>query len=283
MAIYPLMTVADLSEQLARHESAPVVLDVRWAGPGATGGREAFQQEHIPGARFIDAMNVLSGPGVEGSGGRHPLPAPERFESGMRAAGVTSDCSVVVYDDWKSIAASRAWWLLRYFGHADVRVLDGGLGAWRAAGHTVEQGVNEGVDVGEFAAKPPQLASLDAAGAAEAAASGVLLDGRPAGRFRGENETVDAVAGHIPGAQSLPALDLVREDGTFLAPAELRERFSAVGVESHVPAATYCGSGFQACHVALAAAAAGITDDMAVYAGSWSDWITDRRRPIDVA
>ncbi len=280
MDTWPLITVAELAAQLSDPLSAPVVLDVRWAGPGSAGDREAFQQGHIPGARFVDAMLVLSEPDTDGSGGRHPLPAPERFESGMRAAGVTSDHAVVVYDDWKSITASRAWWLLRHFGHTKVAVLDGGLSAWRAAGHAVEEGVNEGVEVGEFEATPPLLTALDADGAAGMTASGVLLDGRPANRFRGEDENVDPVAGHIPGARSLPALHLVGEDGTFLSPEELRDQFAAVGVQGDVAAATYCGSGFQACHVALAAAVAGISDDLGVYAGSWSDWITDPGRPI---
>ena len=275
----PLITAAELAGQLADPLSAPVVLDVRWAGPGSAGGREAFQQGHIPGARFVDAMKVLSEPEGDGSGGRHPLPAPERFESGMRAAGVISDRAVVVYDDWNSISASRAWWLLRHFGHEKVAVLDGGMSAWKSAGHAVEEGVNEGVEVGEFVATPPGLTVLDAEAAARMAASGVLADGRPASRFRGEGETVDPVAGHIPGARSLPALGLVGEDKTFLPPQELRDRFTAIGVDGHVQAATYCGSGFQACHVALAAAVAGVTDDLGVYAGSWSDWITDSSRP----
>ncbi len=276
----PLITVAELAARIRDPLSAPTVLDIRWAGPGSADGREAFQQGHIPGARFVDAMKVLSGPETDGSGGRHPLPTPESFETGMRAAGVTSDRGVVVYDDWKSIAAARAWWLLRHFGHEDVAVLDGGLGAWRSAGHAVEEGVNEGVEVGEFAATEARLHSLDAAGAADIAASGVLVDGRPANRFRGEAETVDPVAGHIPGARSLPALDLVREDGTFLPPRELKKRFKDVGVDGQGSAATYCGSGFQACHVALAAAVSGVTEDLGVYAGSWSDWITDPGRPI---
>lgn len=276
----PLITVAELAEKLSDPMTAPVVLDIRWSGPGSTEQRRAFQEGHIPGARFVDAMLVLSEPDTDGTGGRHPLPAPERFESGMRAAGVTSDSAVVVYDDWKSIAAARAWWLLRHFGHEDVVVLDGGLSAWRASGHGVEEGVNEGVEVGEFEATPPRLTSLDADGAAEIAASGVLVDGRPAGRYRGEGETVDPVAGHIPGAHSLPALQLVAEDGRFLPAQELRDRFDAVGVDAQVPAAAYCGSGFQACHLALAAAAAGISDDMGVYAGSWSEWITNPDRSV---
>lgn len=280
MITRPLITVAELATQLHDPLSAPVVLDIRWSGPGSEGGRKAFQQGHIPGARFVDAMKVLSEPDTDGSGGRHPLPAPERFESGMRAAGVTTGHPVVVYDDWNSIAAARAWWLLRHFGHAEVTVLDGGLGAWQAAGHTLEEGVNEGVEVGEFHATTPQLTSLNADGAADVAARGVLVDGRPASRFRGEGETVDPVAGHIPGACSLPALQLVRDDGTFLPPQELRTLFNDIGVDGGSPVATYCGSGFQACHVALAAAVSGVEDDLGVYAGSWSDWITDPARPV---
>ncbi|MGO1385724.1 MAG: sulfurtransferase [Arachnia sp.] len=282
MTSSPLITAAELATQLSDPLAAPVVLDIRWGGPGSDGGREAFQQGHVPGARFVDAMKVLSEPDTDGSGGRHPLPARERLEAGMRAAGVTSDRPVVVYDNWKSIAASRAWWLLRHYGHADVTVLDGGLAAWQAAGQPLEAGVSEGVEVGQFHATTPQLTSLDAEGAAEVAASGVLIDGRPASRFRGEGETVDPVAGHIPGARSLPAPGLVDSDGAFLPPAELADRFGAVGVNAGTRAATYCGSGFQACHVALAAAVAGIADDLGVYAGSWSEWITDPGRPVDV-
>ncbi|MEO7589383.1 MAG: sulfurtransferase [Arachnia sp.] len=283
MRTHPLVTATELAQMLADPTTAPVVLDIRWAGPGPGSGegRAAFQQGHVPGAHFIDLDTVLAEPATGGAGGRHPLPAPQRFESGMRAAGVAQDRPVVVYDDWKSISASRAWWLLRHFGHDEVKVLDGGWGAWRAGGHPVETGPDEGVELGEFVAQAPRLAELDADGAARVAAAGVLIDGRPANRFRGEDETVDPVAGHIPGAQSLPAMELVAPDGTFLPAADLRARFAALGVDGESPAAAYCGSGVQACHVALAAAVAGVTDDLGVYAGSWSDWITDPSRPVE--
>ncbi|RMB60158.1 sulfurtransferase [Tessaracoccus antarcticus] len=280
MDSHPLITPAELSRLLADSSTAPVVLDIRWSGPGSGDGREAFQQGHIPGAHFVDMDTVLADPSTGGVGGRHPLPAPERFESGMRAAGVAQDRPVVVYDDWRSISASRAWWLLRHFGHDDVTVLDGGWGAWRAAGLPVETGPNEGVELGEFVAGPPRLAELDADGASRIAVTGTLIDARPANRFRGEDETVDPVAGHIPGARSLPALELVGSDGTFLSAAELRTRFAAIGVDGEAPAAAYCGSGVQACHMALGASVAGLTDDLGLYAGSWSDWITDPDRPV---
>lgn len=279
----PLITALELSALLSDPDAAPVLLDVRWAGPGSGDGRAAFRLEHIPGARFVDVHTVLAEPEVEGFGGRHPLPAPERFESGMRAAGVLSKRPVVVYDDWNSIAASRAWWLLRHFGHDSVRVLDGGLPAWRDAELPMDAVPNEGVELGAFEAAPPRLSSLDAAGAAAIARTGVLLDGRATSRFRGEGETIDPVAGHIPGACSFPAHRLVNADGTFLPAADLRALFADSGVTGGSPAAVYCGSGFQACHVALAAAVAGVTDDLAVYAGSWSDWITDRSRPVATA
>lgn len=269
-----------LQALLSDPDTAPAVLDVRWAGPGSGDGRAAFQQGHVPGAHFVDLETVLAEPATGGPGGRHPLPTPERFESGMRALGVTTDRPVVVYDDWNSISAARAWWLLRHFGHENVKVLDGGWGAWRTTGFDVETGPNEGVELGEFIATPPRLAVLDAEDASSIAASGALIDGRPANRFRGEDETVDPIAGHIPGARSLPALDLVADDGTFLLPIELRALFEALGVDGTAAAAAYCGSGVQACHVALAAAVAGVTDDLGLYAGSWSDWITDPERPV---
>lgn len=280
MHSHPLVTPTDLERLLADPSTAPVVLDIRWSGPGSADGRKEFQQGHVPGARFVDLEQVLAEPDAGGVGGRHPLPGPERFESGMRAVGVATDRPVVVYDDWKSIAAARAWWLLRYFGHDEVWVLDGGWAAWRDAGLPVETGHSEGVELGEFVADAPRLAVIDAQGAAQLATTGVLVDARPAGRFRGEGETVDPVAGHIPGAQSLPAVELVSQDGTFLPAADLRARFDAVGVGDQASAAAYCGSGVQACHVALAAAVAGISDDLGVYAGSWSDWITDPGRPV---
>ena len=280
MDTHPLVTVAELQGLLADPATAPTLLDIRWSGPGSDGGRSAFQQGHIPGAHFVDLDTVLAEPDTDGVGGRHPLPTPERFESGMRAAGVTTHRGVVVYDDSNSIAASRAWWLLRNFGHADVRVLDGGWGAWRAEGLPVETGANEGVELGEFVAGAPKLAAVDADGAALMAAEGVLIDGRPATRFHGKDEKIDPVAGHIPGAQSLPAMTLVSDDGTFLSPEALRARFESVGLTPGTPAATYCGSGVQACHVALAAAVAGLSDELALYAGSWSDWITDPNRPV---
>ena len=226
----------------------------------------------------------------------------------MRAAGVSAARPVVVYDDWRSIAAARAWWLLRWAGHDDVRVLDGGWRAWRAGGGDVETGEVR-PEPGDIVVEPGGRAVVDAEGAERIAATGVLLDARPANRYRGEDETIDPVAGHIPGARSLPALSLMADDGRFLPAERLAERFGAVGVRGYVGGCggeglggvrdgggrgggvrdgegrgggvgIYCGSGLQACHVALAAAACGAVADPAVYAGSWSEWIIDPARPV---
>ncbi len=255
----------------------PVILDVRYGGPAGIGGQAVYEEGHIPGAHYLDLDEILADPPSGGAGGRHPLPTPERFERGMRSVGVNADSMVVVYDDWNSIAAARAWWLLRHFGHRRVRVLDGG---WKAWDGPVETGEPSDVPVGDFTVGPGASRTLDAELAADVARTGVLLDARPAERFRGQGETIDPVAGHIPGAVSFPALELVDQAGRFLPPEVLREKFAAAGVTGPGMAGAYCGSGVQACHAALAAAIAGVDEDLALYAGSWSDWITDPSRPV---
>ena len=271
----PLITVSRLATLLDQRDVT--LLDVRFAGPGSSGGREQYLAGHIPGAVLVDMDTALASPEAD-TGGRHPLPSPAAFEAAMRAAGVSNDRPVVVYDNWRSMAAARAWWLLQHHGHRDTFVLDGGLGAWLSAGLPVEQG-HISPAPGDFRlGNNPSFAVLDADGAAGLVSAGVLLDARPGDRFRGVGETVDPVAGHIPGARSLPALELADELGFLLPAGELRERFEALGAgEGRV--GVYCGSGIQAAHVALAAMVAGLPLP-ALYPGSWSDWITDPTRPI---
>jgi thiosulfate/3-mercaptopyruvate sulfurtransferase len=279
---------------------APVVLDARWrlAGPP---GIDSYRQAHLPGAVFADLDRDLAGP--PGAGGRHPLPDPAVFQAAMRAAGVSRDRPVVLYDDGDAMAAARGWWVLRYFGHPDVRVLDGGYRAWTAAGLpvTADEPVPEPPAPGDFTAEPGHLPVLDAAAAQATARDGLLLDARAGERYRGETEPVDPVAGHIPGAVSAPTAANANPDGTFRGPAELAARFTALGAAAGaaygavIPAATpagavgagtppdtlvgaYCGSGVTAAHEVLALALAGIP--AALYVGSWSDWITDPARPV---
>jgi thiosulfate/3-mercaptopyruvate sulfurtransferase len=264
----------DLAARLAS-DTPPLVLDVRWALGGPPGLGE-YRIAHIPGAQFVDLDRDLSAPP---GAGRHPLPDAASFEAAMRRHGVSMSRPVVVYDASTGTSAARAWWLLRYFGHPDVALLDGGFAAWTASGLPVAEGDDAGVPAGDFVAAPGALPLLDAAGAAAMAARGVLVDARAPERFRGDVEPVDPVAGHIPGARNLPAQQTLGADGKLLPPEALRDRFAAVGVRAGDPVGVYCGSGVVATQEVFAMAVAGI--DAALYAGSWSEWITDPSRPIE--
>jgi thiosulfate/3-mercaptopyruvate sulfurtransferase len=195
----------------------------------------------------------------------------------MRRAGVSNDRPVVVYDTATSLAAARGWWLLRYFGHTDVAVLDGGLAAWLSAGYPVAAEATH-IEPGDFVARPGGMPVLDAYSAAEVAARGALLDARAQERFRGEIEPVDQVAGHIPGARNVPATVTVAASGRFLEKDALRQLFEAAGVKAATEVGAYCGSGVTAAHEVLALELAGFR--AALYPGSWSEWIMDPRRPI---
>ncbi len=276
-----LVDAATLAAELGS-DRPPVLLDIRWSLAGPP-GREVFAQAHIPGAVYVDLDADLADP--PGRGGRHPLPDPARFAAAMRRSGVTLDRPVVVMDGREGSVAARAWWLLRHHGHDNVRLLDGGLAAGTAAGGEVATGA-EGAPYGDdgpasdapFTAEAARLPVLDAVGAAAMAADGVLLDARAEARYLGQTEPVDPVAGHIPGALSFPTLDLVEADGRFLPADVLRVLFAGVDVRPGSAVGVYCGSGVTASHEVLALAEAGI--DAALYAGSWSDWITDPSRPV---
>ncbi|MBO3749024.1 sulfurtransferase [Streptosporangiaceae bacterium NEAU-GS5] len=267
----PLITADELAARL----DEVTVLDVRWR-LGGPPGVESYREGHIPGAAFCDLDRDLAAP--PGPGGRHPLPAAGDFEAAMRRLGVSLSRPVVVYDAAdSSAAAARAWWTLRYFGHPDVRVLDGGLAAWTRAGRPVTADVAF-TGEGDFVAKPGGMPILDAGEAALIAEAGVLLDARAPERFRGEREPVDPVAGHIPGAVNAPTGGNVEPSGRFHARDYLRERFNTLGVVSGVPVGAYCGSGVTAAQEVLALEIAGVP--AALYVGSWSNWITDPGRPI---
>jgi len=274
-----LVDVESLASELAGG-TPPVLLDVRWR-LGGPPGIDSYRAGHLPGAAFVDLDTDLAG--SPGSGGRHPLPTAADFEAAMRRLGVRSGYPVVVYDDGDSTIAARAWWTLRYFGHDQVRVLDGGFRAWADAGQpvTVDEPV---VEAGDFTATAGQLPLLDAAGAAALARSGVLLDARAGERYRGEVEPVDPAAGHIPGAVSAPTAANVGPDGRFLPPSELQRRFADLGVTAGQPGVldlgvgAYCGSGVTAAHEVLALELAGVPASL--YVGSWSAWTADPSRPI---
>jgi thiosulfate/3-mercaptopyruvate sulfurtransferase len=274
----PLIDAESLSRELAA-DPPPVLLDVRWR-LGGPPGIDSYHQGHLPGAVFVDLDTELAGP--PGAGGRHPLPQPAAFEAVMRRAGLRPGREVVVYDDGDSTVAARAWWTLRYFGHDRVRVLDGGIRAWTVAGLPVTTAGPAAVPAGgpeqDFTARPGQLAVLDDEAAAALARTGLLLDARAAARYRGESEPVDPVSGHIPGAICAPASENVGADGRLRGPAELRERFAALGVRPGQAVGAYCGSGVTAAQEVLALELAGLP--AALYVGSWSGWITDPARPV---
>lgn len=271
--VHPLIEVPAL-DRLLRGQTPVILLDVRWhlAGPP---GIESYRKGHLPGAVFVDLDRDVAGP--PGRGGRHPLPEPAAFEAAMRRAGVSKNGPVVVYDDAGSTSAARVWWTLRYFGHERVRVLDGGYRAWTEAGHQVDT-AEPAVEPGDFVADPGGLPVLDAEGAAELARAGVLLDARAAERYRGDQEPVDPVAGHIPGARNAPTSGNVGVDGRFLPPELLRERFAKLGATDALDVGAYCGSGVTPAHEILALNLAGIP--AALYVGSWSDWVNDPSNPV---
>ncbi|MFF8839953.1 sulfurtransferase [Streptomyces sp. NPDC015130] len=266
----PIISASELLSESAGARP-PVLLDVRWT-LGGPPGRPAYEAGHLPGAVYVDLDAELAGP--PGSGGRHPLPDVAAFGAVMRRAGVSADRPVVVYDGGLGWGAARAWWLLRWTGHQDVRVLDGGLAAW--TGELSEKTPEP--EPGDFRPEPGALGLLDADGAAELARAGLLLDARAAERYRGDVEPIDRVGGHIPGAVSAPTTENVDADGRFLAAGALRDRFTALGAAEDVPVAVYCGSGVSGAHQVLALELAGIP--AALYAGSWSEWSGDPARPV---
>ncbi len=264
-----------LAQQPARAPDGVTVLDVRWQ-LGRADGREAYLAGHVPSAVYVDLETELADPAEDpvGEGGRHPLPATDRFAVAMRRCGVRGDRPVVVYDDWSGMAATRAWWLLRHHGHPDVRVLDGGWSAWQEAGGAVETRVPTPVP-GDFVAAPGRLTVLDADAAARVAAEGVLIDARAPERFTGEQEPVDPVPGHVPGAVSVPATANLR-DGRFRPVTELADLYAATTGATVVGA--YCGSGVTATHDLFALHLLG--REGALFAGSWSGWVSDPVRPV---
>lgn len=270
----PLISVEELAAAMGQSR-APILVDVRWSLGGPAGIQE-YRRGHLPGARFVDLDTDLAGtPG--GGRGRHPLPDARWFQAAMREAGVCARRPVVVYDAAGGLSAARAWWLLRYFRHPDVRLLDGGYAAWTGYGLPTEVGELP-LRPGDFSATPGAMPLLDAHSAARLARDGVLLDARAAERYRGEVEPIDPVAGHIPGARSAPTTASLGSDGRFLPGDELREHFVAAGVEPGSTVGAYCGSGVTAAHEVLALELAGVAG--ALYPGSWSEWVSDPERPV---
>jgi thiosulfate/3-mercaptopyruvate sulfurtransferase len=271
-----------------RSPASLVVLDCRFDLTAPDAGARAYLAGHIPTARYVDLNRDLSAP-VTAASGRHPLPAPERMAARFEALGIREHSQVVVYDDVNGSFAARAWWLLRWLGHAQVAVLDGGMKAWRAAGGALESGgTTQPADSGPAAsgaASSPRVDPQAVVGSDELAellkeGHRLLVDTRAPERFSGTVEPIDPVAGHIPGAVNHPFSANLAGDGHFLPPEELerrwRERLNGVSPADTI---AMCGSGVTACHNLLALEIAGLPGAK-LYAGSWSEWIRDPKRPV---
>jgi thiosulfate/3-mercaptopyruvate sulfurtransferase len=296
------MLVANLidARSLARCLGTCVLLDCRFDLTDPDAGRKAYRDGHIPGARYVDLNRDLAGP-ITVDSGRHPLPSPAALARRFGELGISAGVQVVVYDAANGSFAARAWWLLRWIGHARVTVLDGGFAGWVAAGGAIESGDDTG-SAGPLSAEPP-AAGPPAAGQprSEALTPTVdatavvstselrdalrdpgrrLIDARAAERYAGTVEPIDPVAGHVPGAVNHPFTGNLAPDGRFLPADELRDRWlKSLGGAAPSDLILMCGSGVTACHNLLAMELAGLPGAK-LYAGSWSEWIRDPAHPV---
>jgi thiosulfate/3-mercaptopyruvate sulfurtransferase len=280
MALAQLITADALQARLDQPDL--LILDCRFALDDPAYGRRSYAAGHIAGAQFADLERDLSGPIHKGISGRHPLPEPAQLLARLRAWGLNDNSTVVLYDDGPGTFAARAWWLLAWLGKRDgVYLLDGGLQAWREAGCELSQALPSGAP-GNFAGQPDASLLVDAGQLQQRLADPqlTLLDARALPRFRGEVEPLDPVAGHIPGAHCVPCSDNLDSSGRFLPTPQLRQRFAAqLGERPASELVAYCGSGVTACHNLFALCLAGYPL-APLYAGSWSEWITDPARPV---
>jgi thiosulfate/3-mercaptopyruvate sulfurtransferase len=268
--------------ELAKHIADPgwVVVDCRFELSNPTAGSRHYAEGHIPGARYANLDADLSGP-VTASTGRHPLPAPERFARTLGAWGIDNSTQVVAYDDASGALAARLWWMLRWVGHRQVAVLNGGLKAWVDTGHPMSNRIPV-VTPATFVPDVDSEATVTVDEVVNGLAAGTLMlvDARASDRFGGENEALDPVAGHVPGARNHPFASNLDVRGRFLPAAELRKKWHAVlGEQTAGEVASMCGSGVTACHNLLALEISGLRGAR-LYPGSWSEWIRDPERPV---
>ena len=275
-----LISAADLAAHI--DDANWVVIDCRHDLMNLAAGRDGYAAGHLPGAVFADIETVLSGARVGSDGvfrGRHPLPEKEALLDALRGFGVNDATQVVAYDAHGGMFAARLWWLLRWLGHEAVAVLDGGMAAWEAAGQSLstEAPVKPR---GSLSVRAPFVPTVTVREVLDNLASHqrIVIDARAADRYRGENETIDPVGGHIPGAKNRFFKDNLGADGRFKDAAQLREEFGAL-IDDPAQAIMQCGSGVTACHHLLALEVAGLPG-AALYPGSWSEWVGDGSRPV---
>lgn len=278
MTFSTLISAAELARHLG--DAGWIICDCRHDLADVEAGRRAYREAHLPGARFVHLDTDLSAPKT-GKNGRHPLPDPETFARRLGELGIDGTKQVVAYDASGGPYAARLWWMLRWLGHDTVAVLDGGWSAWKSASHPVTAEIPV-VRTARFEPRIRSGASLDADAVARCIGKPepLLLDARAPNRFRGENETLDPVAGHIPGATNRFFQSNLDAEGRFKPPAALRKEFGELLGGHHPTDIThYCGSGVTACHNLLAMEVAGLSGST-LYPGSWSEWCSDFSRPV---
>ena len=276
-----LISANDLQTRL-RDAHAPVVLDCSFNLSDTDAGERAWREGHLPGAQYFHLDRDMAGAKEDSQGrflGRHPLPDRSKFAQRLGELGVTPTTAVICYDAQGGMYAARAWWLLRWMGHADVAVLDGGIAAWRDAGGAVTADVNPPKAVSAYPAQAPALPTIDADTLQSRLGRVQLIDARGGDRFRGEVEPLDRAAGHIPGARNRPFAANLDASGRFKSAAVLHAEWTPLlAGRSAADVVQQCGSGVTACHNLLALAHAGLGDSV-LYPGSWSEWSADPARP----
>ena len=275
-----LISAANLAERLDSARDTVYVVDCRFDLADPSAGERAYAAGHLPGAHYFHLDRELSGPKT-GTNGRHPLPERDALAQRFGDHGLANGVQVVAYDAQGGMYAARLWWLLRWLGHDSVAVLDGGVDAWVEAGLPLVKDVpTETPRLFEHGA--PLAVTINAAGIERNLQTHerVVIDARAADRYRGENETIDPVGGHIPGALNRPFKDNLSPDGRFKSAHTLRDEFHAVlGTTPSERAVMQCGSGVTACHNLLAMEVAGL-HGAALYGGSWSEWSANPARPV---
>lgn len=280
MTYSTLISAADLSKHI--FEPGWVILDCRHDLANPEAGARAYAEGHLPNAQFAHLDEDLAGEKVGNDGvfrGRHPLPDRAAFIANLQRWGINNDTQVVAYDAQGGMFAARLWWMLRWVGHEKVAVLDGGLPAWLASGMWLSTEASPRV-LGTLTDRPSLVATVTADDLLANLSNEKLtvVDARAPDRFRGENETIDPVGGHIPGAKNRFFKENLQADGNFKSAAQLRQEFSVV-LADPAQAVMQCGSGVTACHNLLALEIAGL-QGAALYPGSWSEWCADPARPV---
>lgn len=277
-----LITTSQLNQLCASTEHL-VIVDCRFSLADAAWGRREYEHGHIPGAVYAHLNEELSSAVIPGITGRHPLPDPELFVSWLGKTGISNITQLVAYDQSHGGMAARLWWLLRWVGHQHVAVLDGGWAAWQKSGYAITTEIPSLTPVKYVPVMREDLV-VPVSEVGEWACDGhhKVVDAREAHRYAGLEEPIDPVAGHIPGAINIPFAGNLNSDGSWKSPEELRARFAhLLDGRTCGDVVFYCGSGVTACHDVLAFAHAGL-GDAKLYAGSWSEWITDAARKVEI-